>query len=94
MLKDSYWVKNPLKASHRWRDGLKSVEERNTMLSYHNSTKQLVESNIDTAIISVGSTEQCGPYLPFHLDTLLYCALNENRSFGEVEAPILITTAV
>lgn len=41
------------------------------MLSYHNSTKQLVESGVDTAIISVGSTEQCGPYLPFHLDTLL-----------------------
>ncbi|HRW10190.1 MAG TPA: creatininase family protein, partial [Caldilineaceae bacterium] len=41
------------------------------MLSYHNSTKQLTESGVDTAIISVGSTEQCGPYLPFHLDTLL-----------------------
>lgn len=41
------------------------------MLSYRNSTKQLADSDTDTAIISVGSTEQCGPYLPLHLDTLL-----------------------
>lgn len=41
------------------------------MFSFHNSTKQLVNSGVDRAIISVGSTEQCGPYLPFHLDTLL-----------------------
>lgn len=52
------------------------------MLSYHNSTKQLVESNIDTAIISVGSTEQCGPCLPFHLDTLL--AQHFSEAWGEV----------
>lgn len=41
------------------------------MLSYRNSWKQLSESSSDTAIISVGSTEQCGPCLPLHLDTLV-----------------------
>ena len=41
------------------------------MQTYHNSTAELSESGIDTAVISVGSTEQCGPCLPFHLDTLL-----------------------
>ena len=41
------------------------------MFSYHNSTIQLTDSGVDTAIISVGSTEQCGPCLPLHLDTLL-----------------------
>lgn len=41
------------------------------MLSYRNSTAQLTASGIDTAVISVGLTEQCGPCLPFHLDTLL-----------------------
>lgn len=40
------------------------------MLSYRNSTAQLAASSIDTAVISAGSTEQCGPCLPFHLDTL------------------------
>jgi creatinine amidohydrolase len=41
------------------------------MLSYHNSAKQIVDTDVDTVIISVGATEQCGPYLPFHLDSLL-----------------------
>lgn len=41
------------------------------MLSHHNSTSQLTDAGLDTAIISVGSTEQCGPRLPLHLDTLL-----------------------
>ncbi len=41
------------------------------MLTYCNSTAELANSGIDTAVISVGSTEQCGPCLPFHLDTLL-----------------------
>ena len=51
------------------------------MLSFKNSTKELSDSTIDTAIISVGSTEQCGPHLPLHIDTLLveYFA----RTFGE-----------
>lgn len=41
------------------------------MYSFHNSTKQLSEAELDTAILSVGSTEQCGPCLPLHLDTLV-----------------------
>ena len=51
------------------------------MLSYRNTTKQLADAGIDTAIISVGSTEQCGPCLPLHIDTLVaeYFA----RAFGE-----------
>lgn len=35
------------------------------------TTAELKESAIDTVIISVGATEQCGPYLPFHIDTLV-----------------------
>lgn len=51
------------------------------MYSSRNSTKQLADSGVDTAVISVGSTEQCGPCLPLHIDTLVaeYFA----RSFGE-----------
>lgn len=51
------------------------------MYSFCNTTKQLTDAGIDTAIISVGSTEQCGPCLPLHIDTLVaeYFA----RSFGE-----------
>ncbi|MES9698666.1 MULTISPECIES: creatininase family protein [Bacillus] len=53
-----------------------------TISSYKNSTRELVESGTDTAIISVGATEQFGPYLPMHLDTLIAekCA----ESFGKV----------
>ncbi|MDE2815548.1 MAG: creatininase family protein [Chloroflexota bacterium] len=51
------------------------------MLSFRNSTKQLADAGVDTAVISVGSTEQCGPCLPLHIDTLVaeYFA----RAFGE-----------
>ncbi len=51
------------------------------MFSYRNSTKQLTDCGVDTAVISVGSTEQCGPSLPLHIDTLVaeYFA----RAFGE-----------
>ncbi len=51
------------------------------MLSYQNTTKQLADAGTDTAVISVGSTEQCGPCLPLHIDTLVaeYFA----RAFGE-----------
>ncbi|MGU3471837.1 creatininase family protein [Paenibacillus sp. D51F] len=41
------------------------------MLSYKNTTMELSESGIDTAVLSVGATEQFGPYLPMHLDTLI-----------------------
>lgn len=51
------------------------------MLSSVNTTKQLSDAGVDTAVISVGSTEQCGPCLPLHIDTLVaeYFA----RAFGE-----------
>lgn len=41
------------------------------MLSYKNTTTELSESGTDTVILSVGATEQFGPYLPMHLDTLI-----------------------
>jgi creatinine amidohydrolase len=41
------------------------------LLSFKNTTMELSESGIDTAILSVGATEQFGPYLPMHLDTLI-----------------------
>jgi len=41
------------------------------MLSFRNSARELAHSGVDTAVISVGSTEQCGPCLPLHLDTLV-----------------------
>lgn len=40
-------------------------------MNYTNTTTELNDSRIDTAIISVGATEQFGPYLPMHLDTLI-----------------------
>jgi creatinine amidohydrolase len=40
------------------------------MLTSHNTTRQLEESGIDTALIPFGSTEQFGPYLPMHIDCL------------------------
>ena len=52
------------------------------MFSYRNSTQELTDGGVDTAVISVGSTEQCGPCLPLHIDTLVaeYFA----RAWGEV----------
>jgi creatinine amidohydrolase len=41
------------------------------MFSFNSSTKQLSDSGLDTAIISVGATEGCGPCLPLHLDNLV-----------------------
>ena len=41
-----------------------------TMFHYTQTTAELKDKAIDTVIISVGATEQCGPYLPFHIDTL------------------------
>lgn len=41
------------------------------MFDYTNTTTELSKNNVDTAIISVGATEQFGPYLPMHLDTLI-----------------------
>ena len=41
------------------------------MLTSQNTTRELSLSGIDTALIAFGSTEQCGPYLPMHLDSML-----------------------
>ncbi|MCM3784566.1 creatininase family protein [Neobacillus mesonae] len=41
------------------------------MLSYKNTTMELSQSAIDTAVLSVGATEQFGPNLPMDLDTLV-----------------------
>ena len=60
------------------------------MLSFRNSTKQLADADVNTAVISVGSTEQCGPCLPLHIDTLVaeYFA----RAFGERLAAYVLPT--
>lgn len=50
------------------------------MFDAFNSTTDL--SSTDVAILSVGSTEQCGPKLPPNLDTLL--ARYYAKAFGEV----------
>ncbi|MEB4861290.1 creatininase family protein [Priestia megaterium] len=41
------------------------------MLSYKDSTRTIKDSGTDTVVIPVGATEQFGPYLPMHLDTLI-----------------------
>ncbi|MCK1999665.1 creatininase family protein [Psychrobacillus psychrodurans] len=51
------------------------------MLSYKNSTREIEESGTKTAVLSVGATEQFGPNLPMHLDTLI--AEIYAKSFGQ-----------
>lgn len=41
------------------------------MMNYTNTTVELSLSGMDTAVIPIGATEQFGPYLPMHLDTLV-----------------------
>ena len=41
------------------------------MLDYTSTTTELSLSGIDTSVIPIGATEQFGPYLPLHLDTLI-----------------------
>jgi creatinine amidohydrolase len=41
------------------------------LLSYKSTTTEVVSSGTDTVILSVGATEQFGPFLPMHLDTLI-----------------------
>ncbi|WP_314589968.1 creatininase family protein [Paenibacillus terrigena] len=41
------------------------------MLSFKNTTTEISNSGIDTVVLSVGATEQFGPNLPMHLDTLI-----------------------
>jgi creatinine amidohydrolase len=35
------------------------------------TTSELKDGGVDTVVISCGATEQCGPYLPFHIDILV-----------------------
>jgi creatinine amidohydrolase len=60
------------------------------VFSVNNSTKDLSDARVDTAVISVGATEQCGPHLPLHLDALLagYYA----RAWGEVLGAYVLPT--
>lgn len=55
---------------------------KKSTLNYTNSTAEIEASGTETAIISVGATEQFGPYLPMHLDTLI--AEKYAEAFGEV----------
>lgn len=60
------------------------------MISYKNSTRQVAASETTIAILSVGATEQFGPYLPMHLDTLI--AEKYAEAFGEtLDAYVLPT---
>ncbi len=60
------------------------------MFSADNSTMELSRAGTDTAIVSVGATEQCGPHLPLNLDTLVagYYA----RAWGEVLGAYVLPT--
>ena len=60
------------------------------MLSFRDSTKVIQESGTDIAIISVGATEQFGPILPMHLDTLI--AEQYANAFGEVLGGYVLPT--
>jgi len=60
------------------------------MITYRNSTAELSAADLDTAIISVGSTEQCGPHLPMHLDTLV--AEYYAHGFGEILGAYVLPT--
>ena len=42
-----------------------------SLLTYSNTSTEVAESGLDTVVIPVGATEQFGPYLPMHLDTLI-----------------------
>ena len=60
------------------------------MFSVDNSTMELSEAGIDTAILSVGATEQCGPHLPLNIDTLV--AEYYARVWGEVLGAYVLPT--
>jgi creatinine amidohydrolase len=60
------------------------------MFSINNSTRELSEAGIDTAILSVGATEQCGPRLPLNIDTLV--AEYYARAWGEVLGAYVLPT--
>jgi creatinine amidohydrolase len=60
------------------------------VFTVNNSAAELSDAQVDTAIISVGATEQCGPRLPLHLDSLLagYYA----RAWGEALGAFVLPT--
>ena len=60
------------------------------MFSVYNSTRDLSEAGTDTAILSVGATEQCGPHLPLNIDTLV--AEHYARAWGEVLGAYVLPT--
>ena len=60
------------------------------MFSVNNSTRDLSEAGIDTAILSVGATEQCGPHLPLNIDTLV--AEHYARAWGELLGAYVLPT--
>jgi creatinine amidohydrolase len=61
-----------------------------SVFSVNNSTKELSDAGIDTAILSVGATEQCGPHLPLNIDTLV--AEYYARAWGEVLGAYVLPT--
>ena len=58
------------------------LPRRENVFSVNNSTKDHSDAGIDTAILSVGATEQCGPRLPLNIDTLV--AEYYARAWGQV----------
>ncbi len=61
-----------------------------SMFSVNNSTKDLSDAHVDTAILGVGATEQCGPNLPLNIDTLV--AEYYARAWGEVLGAFVLPT--
>ena len=41
------------------------------MFSVNDSTQELCAAGLDTAILDVDATEQCGPHLALNLDTFV-----------------------
>ena len=60
------------------------------MFSVNDSTKDLSDAGIDTAILSVGATEQCGPRLPLNIDTLV--AEYYARAWGQMLGAYVLPT--
>jgi creatinine amidohydrolase len=67
-----------------------SEDREARMLSERSSTKDLSEAEADTAVVSVGATEQCGPCLPLNLDTLV--AAYYARAWGEALGAYVLPT--
>ena len=60
------------------------------MFSADNSTRELHDAGVDTAVVSVGATEQCGPNLPLGLDNLV--AAYFARAWGETLGAYVLPT--